>query len=65
MRVEKKYLIEEVATHLKKSDYVILANYDKLTVADVAELRRRLDPHHAVQIEQKNRSLPDGHFPGF
>jgi large subunit ribosomal protein L10 len=57
MRVEKKYLIEEVATHLKKSDYVILANYDKLTVADVAELRRRLDPHHAEFHVVKNSSL--------
>jgi len=47
MRAEKKYLIEEVAGHLKKSDYVILANYDKMTVADVAELRLRLAPHHA------------------
>ena len=57
MRVEKKYLIEEVTTHLKKSDYVILANYDKLTVADVAELRRRLDPHHAEFHVVKNSSL--------
>jgi large subunit ribosomal protein L10 len=57
MRVEKKYLIEEVATHLKKSDYVILANYDKLTVADVAELRRRLDPQHAEFHVVKNSSL--------
>jgi large subunit ribosomal protein L10 len=57
MRVEKKYLIEEVATHLKKSDYVILSNYDKLTVADVAELRRRLDPHHAEFHVVKNSSL--------
>jgi large subunit ribosomal protein L10 len=57
MRAEKKYLIEEVAGHLKKSDYVILANYDKLTVADVAELRRRLDPHHAEFHVVKNSSL--------
>jgi large subunit ribosomal protein L10 len=57
MRVEKKYLIEEVTTHLKKSDYVILANYDKLTVADVAELRRRLSPHQAEFHVVKNSSL--------
>jgi large subunit ribosomal protein L10 len=57
MRVEKKYLIEEVATHLKKSDYVILANYDKMTVADVAELRLRLAPHHAEFHVVKNSSL--------
>jgi large subunit ribosomal protein L10 len=57
MRAEKKYLIEEVASHLKKSDYVILANYDKMTVADVAELRTRLAPHHAEFHVVKNSSL--------
>ena len=57
MRAEKKYLIEEVAGHLKKSDYVILANYDKMTVADVAELRRRLEPHRAEFHVVKNSSL--------
>ena len=57
MRVEKKYLIEEVAGHLKKSDYVILANYDKMTVADVAELRRRLAAHQAEFHVVKNSSL--------
>jgi large subunit ribosomal protein L10 len=57
MRAEKKYLIEEVAGHLKKSDYVILANYDKMTVADVAELRLRLSPHHAEFHVVKNSSL--------
>ncbi len=57
MRAEKKYLIEEVAGHLKKSDYVILANYDKMTVADVAELRKRLAPHSAEFHVVKNSSL--------
>ncbi|MDD2764001.1 MAG: 50S ribosomal protein L10 [Opitutaceae bacterium] len=57
MRVEKKYLIEEVAGHLKKSDYVILANYDKMTVADVSELRRRLAAHNAEFHVVKNSSL--------
>jgi large subunit ribosomal protein L10 len=46
-----------VASHLKKSDYVILANYDKMTVADVAELRLRLAPHHAEFHVVKNSSL--------
>ena len=57
MRVEKKYLIEEVAGHLQKSDYVILANYDKMTVADVAELRQRLAAHQAEFHVVKNSSL--------
>ena len=39
MRAEKQYLIDEVNGHLKKSDYVILANFSKVTVADTAELR--------------------------
>jgi len=57
MRVEKKYLIEEVAGHLKKSDYVILANFDRMTVADVAELRARLAAHKAEFHVVKNSSL--------
>jgi large subunit ribosomal protein L10 len=57
MRVEKKYLIEEVAGHLKKSDYLILANFDKMTVADVAELRQRLATHKAEFHVVKNSSL--------
>jgi large subunit ribosomal protein L10 len=57
MRAEKKYLISEVTGHLKKSDYVILANYDKMTVADVAELRKRLAPHQAEFHVVKNSSL--------
>lgn len=57
MRVEKQYLITEVETHLKKSDYVILANFSKLTVADVAELRSRLDAEKAEFHVVKNSSL--------
>ena len=57
MRVEKKYLIEEVAGHLKKSDYVILANFDRMTVADVSELRHRLAAHKAEFHVVKNSSL--------
>ena len=34
MRAEKQYLISEVDTHLKKSDYVILTNFSKVTVAE-------------------------------
>jgi large subunit ribosomal protein L10 len=57
MRVEKQYLIDEVSTHLKKSDYVILANFDKVTVADVAELRLRLAAEKAEYHVVKNSSL--------
>jgi large subunit ribosomal protein L10 len=57
MRAEKKYLISDVETHLKKSDYVILTNFTKVTVADVAELRKRLDVEKAEFHVVKNSSL--------
>ncbi|MEO7599598.1 MAG: 50S ribosomal protein L10 [Opitutus sp.] len=57
MRAEKNYLIAEVETHLKKSDYVILANFTKVTVADVAELRSRLAVENAEFHVVKNSSL--------
>ncbi len=57
MRAEKKYLIDEVTGHLKKSDYVILTNFTKLTVADAAELRRRLAPEKAEFHVVKNSSF--------
>src|SRR5690606_20126004 len=57
MRAEKQYLIAEVDTHLKKSDYVILANFSKVTVADTAELRKRLAVEKAEFHVVKNSSL--------
>lgn len=57
MRAEKQYLISEVETHLKKSDYVILANFTKVTVADVADLRGKLAAENAEFHVVKNSSL--------
>ncbi len=57
MRSEKKYLIEEVARHLTKSDYVLITNYQKVTVADVAALRAKLAPEQAEFHVVKNSSL--------
>ena len=57
MRAEKQYLIAEVETHLKKSDYVILANFSKVTVADVADLRNKLAAEKAEFHVVKNSSL--------
>jgi len=57
MRTEKQYLISEVDTHLKKSDYVILTNFTKVTVADAAELRKRLAAEKAEFHVVKNSSL--------
>ncbi len=57
MRAEKQYLIDEVSGHLKKSDYVILANFTKMTVADTAELRKRLAVEKAEFHVVKNSSF--------
>jgi large subunit ribosomal protein L10 len=57
MRTEKKYLITEVETHLKNSDSVILTNYTKVTVADVADLRAKLKAENAEFHVVKNSSL--------
>lgn len=57
MRAEKQYLIAEVESHLKKSDYVILANFTKVTVADVADLRAKLAAEKAEFHVVKNSSL--------
>lgn len=68
MRPEKQYLVEEVSTHLGKSDYVYLANYDRITVDETAELRASLAEHDAEFHVVKNtifnvaagaRQLPD------
>ncbi|MSU46671.1 MAG: 50S ribosomal protein L10 [Lacunisphaera sp.] len=57
MRAEKQYLIDEVSGHLKKSDYVILTNFIRLTVAETAELRKRLAPEKAEFHVVKNSSF--------
>jgi large subunit ribosomal protein L10 len=57
MRAEKQYLIAEVESHLKKSDYVILANFTGLTVAEVADLRDKLAAEKAEFHVVKNSSL--------
>ena len=57
MRAEKNYLIAEVETHLKKSDYVILTNFAKVTVSDASELRTKLAAENAEFHVVKNSSL--------
>jgi large subunit ribosomal protein L10 len=57
MRAEKQYLISEVETHLKKSDYVILANFTGVSVADTADLRKKLAGEKAEFHVVKNSSL--------
>lgn len=68
MRPEKQYLVEEVNTHLDKSDYVYLTNYERITVEEIAELRAQLSEHAAEFHVIKNsifgvaaaaKNLPD------
>jgi large subunit ribosomal protein L10 len=68
MRAAKKYLVEEVTNHLSKSDYVFLANYDRITVGEVSDLRDRLSAEKAefhvvknsvLKVAAKSRGLPD------
>jgi large subunit ribosomal protein L10 len=54
MRQEKQYLVDEVSTHLEKSDYVYLANYERITVEEIAELRASLAEHQAEFHVVKN-----------
>jgi large subunit ribosomal protein L10 len=68
MRPEKKFLVDEVAGYLGKSDYVFLADYRKVTVADVAELRASLKSQQAefhvvknsiLNVAARERKLPE------
>lgn len=57
MRAEKQYLVDEVRAHLGKSDYVYLANYERITVAQTAELRKALKACGAEYHVVKNSTL--------
>lgn len=68
MRAEKQYLVDEVSNHLSKSDYVFLANYDRITVEEVSELRDQLSEEDAefhvvknsvLKVAAKSRGLPE------
>jgi large subunit ribosomal protein L10 len=68
MRPEKKFLVDEVAGYLGKSEYVFLADYRKITVSDVAELRASLRAQQAefhvvknsiLNVAARERKLPE------
>lgn len=68
MREEKKYLVEETSNHLAKSNYVFLVGYDRVTVVDVAELRKSLAgvgaefhvvKNSALKYAARGHSLPE------
>jgi len=57
MRPEKQFLVDEVNTHLEKSDYLFLANYQRSTVIDIADLRAELAKEEAEFHVVKNNIL--------
>lgn len=57
MKPEKQFLVDEINTHLEKSDYVFLANYERATVFDIAELREELSKEQAEFHVVKNNLL--------
>jgi large subunit ribosomal protein L10 len=57
MQPEKKYLVDEVGAYLDKSDYVFLADFQRVTVAETEELRHTLAELGAEFHVVKNRIL--------
>lgn len=47
MRPEKQFLVDEVGSYLDKSEYALLVEYTRMTVADLAALRGKLRPLNA------------------
>lgn len=68
MRSEKKFLVDEVAQHLAKSNYLLLADFTRVTVLDAAAIRTQLREFNAeyhvvknsiLNIAAKEANLPD------
>lgn len=68
MRAEKQFLVDEVAGHLAKSKYLLVANFTGVTVKDATDIRAQLRPlgaeYHVVKnsilgIAAKQAGLPD------
>lgn len=57
MQDEKQFLVDETGTWLDKSDYVFLADFTRITVAETEELRKILADHGAEFHVVKNRIL--------
>lgn len=57
MRPEKQFLVDEINTHLDKSDYLFLADYERSTVVDIAALREELVKEEAEFHVVKNNIL--------
>lgn len=57
MRIEKTYLVQEVAEKLKTTSYIYLVNFSKLTVSETADLRKNLKADGACFHVVKNSFL--------
>jgi len=57
MRTEKAYLVDEINTHLEKSDHLIVTDYHGIDVEQTTELRAKLAEHGAEFHVIKNRIL--------
>lgn len=57
MRPEKQYFVEQTGSHLDRSDFCVLTDYSRITVAETEDLRSRLAPHGAEFHVIKNRIL--------
>ncbi len=57
MRPEKQFLVDEVNAHLDKSEYVFLADFNRLSVSETAELRGLLAKQEAEFHVVKNNIL--------
>lgn len=57
MQPEKKFLVDEVGSYLDKSEYVFLADFQRITVLETEELRKILAEHGAEFHVVKNRIL--------
>lgn len=57
MQPEKKFLVDEVGAYLDKSNYVFLADFQRVTVAETEELRKILSELGAEFHVVKNRIL--------
>jgi large subunit ribosomal protein L10 len=68
MRPAKQLLVDEVESQLRKSDYVYLANFDRINVEEFATLRQKLSAEKAefhvvknsiLRVAAKKLEMPD------
>lgn len=68
MRLEKKYLVQEVDRYLENSGYLFITNYEGITVAETEELRSNLSEYDAqfhivkntiLNVVSKQRNYPN------